>query len=287
MASAAAALGAVIGGREHSIERLIRERAVHSAYQPLVDLYTGETIGFEALARGPLASGLERPDQLFAAAKRAGCERELDWECQRAAVEGGLAAGLDGGRALFVNVEPSLTGERPGWLAELLAQASARFPIFVEFTERALTDRPAELLRAARWLRAQGLGIALDDVGADARSLALMPVLAPDVIKLDLRLVQARPSREIAAILHAVNAEAERTGAQLLAEGIETEEHRRTALALGARYGQGWLFGRPGALVVPAAPAQGGPARHERHPAMVGATPFELVSAQRETRCGT
>src|SRR3954468_17150528 len=43
-------------------------------------------------------------------------------------------------------------------------------------------------VRAAWWrLRRLGLGVALDDVGADRRSLALMPFVAPDVIKLDLR----------------------------------------------------------------------------------------------------
>ena len=52
-----------------------------------------------------------------------------------------------------------------------------------------------------------------------------MPLLRPDVVKLDLRLVQDRPGPAIAEIMNAVNAYAERTGALLLAEGIETEEH--------------------------------------------------------------
>jgi hypothetical protein len=34
----------------------------------------------------------------------------------------------------------------------------------------------------------------------------------------------------------------------VLAEGIETEDDLATAQALGARWGQGWLFGRPGPL---------------------------------------
>ena len=75
-----------------------------------------------------------------------------------------------------------------------------------------------------------------------------MPFVSPEVIKLDLRLVQENPSPAIAAIVHAVNAEAERSGALLLAEGIETLEQLEVARALGARYGQGWLFGRPGPL---------------------------------------
>ncbi len=81
-----------------------------------------------------------------------------------------------------------------------------------------------------------------------------MPLLRPDVIKLDLRLVQRQPDAEIAEIVNAVNTQAERTGAIVLAEGIETDEHLATARALGATLGQGWLFGRPG-------PAAGGAAR--------------------------
>jgi EAL domain-containing protein (putative c-di-GMP-specific phosphodiesterase class I) len=59
------------------------------------------------------------------------------------------------------------------------------------------------------------------------------------VIKLDLRLVQGQPSPEQAAIVSAVAAERERTGAAILAEGIETEEHLLVARSLGATLGQG------------------------------------------------
>ncbi len=274
--------------REHAIDRVLREQAIESAYQPLVDLYSGATIGFEALARGPKGTVLARPDALFAAAERAGLEREVEWECQRAAFQGALDARLGDGRALFVNVEPRLlSDELPAELSELAERATAAFPVFVEFTERSLTDRPAQLLAAAERLRAQGIGIALDDLGVDARSLALMPVLAPDVIKLDLRLVQRHPTREVAAIVHAVNAEAERTGAQLLAEGIETDEQRRTAMALGARYGQGWLFGRPGPLTIPTDTRAQAPEKRAWEPPAEALTPFELVVEQRPTRRGT
>jgi DICT domain-containing protein len=79
---------------------------------------------------------------------------------------------------------------------------------------------------------------------------------------------------------------ADRTGAIVLAEGIETEEHRRTALALGARYGQGWLFGRPGEL----RPSGRGPRnpipRPSREPHARHASPYEAVSLHRDVRRG-
>ena len=88
--------------------------------------------------------------------------------------------------------------------------------------------------------------IALDDVGADPTSLAFMPLLRPEVVKLDLRLVQERPGPAIAAIMNAVNAYAERTGALAARRGHrDAAAPRRWPAALGARLGQGWLFGRP------------------------------------------
>jgi EAL domain-containing protein (putative c-di-GMP-specific phosphodiesterase class I) len=265
-----------------SVAELVDRRGVRSAYQPLVDLYTGETVGYEALARGPRGSRLERPDLLFEAARVAGLEREVEWECQRAALQGALDGGLATGQALFVNVEPRLLrAERPAHITALLDEALERFSLFTEFTERSLTDRPAEVLAAVQRQRERGIRIALDDVGADPRSLALMPFLAPDVIKLDLRLVQENPSRQVAEIVHAVSAEAERTGALVLAEGIETEEHRQTALALGARYGQGWLFGRPGELAPSPAPVSSAIAAPRSAQQTVHASPFEAVAAHR------
>ncbi len=276
------------GSLPSAVGELVESRALTSLYQPLVDLYGGETVGYEALARGPRGSGLERPDILFQAARDADLEAEVEWECQRAALEGALSVGLAPGQALFVNVEPRLlTVEPPEWLALLAREAVGRFGIFAEFTERSLTDRPAELLAAVERLRRLGVGIALDDVGADPRSLALMPFLAPDVIKLDLRLVQENPSLQIAEIVHAVSAEAERSGALVLAEGIETEEHRQTALALGARYGQGWLFGRPAPLDSPGEAIVSSIPRPYRRAAERRHSPFEVVTERLPTRCGT
>src|SRR3954451_23686583 len=72
-----------------------------------------------------------------------------------------------------------------------------------------------------------------------------MPFLRPDIVKLDLRLVQQRPDEAVAEIMTAVTAYAEASGAKILAEGIETPQHAALARGLGATLGQGWLFGRP------------------------------------------
>ena len=89
-----------------------------------------------------------------------------------------------------MNIEPdAVNGELFSDVALDEIRAS-RLRVFIEVTERALTARPAELLATIERVRPAGVGVALDDVGADDRSLALMPFLRPDVVKLDLRLIQ-------------------------------------------------------------------------------------------------
>lgn len=260
---------------------LLEGGSLRAVYQPIVELGTKAVVAYEALARGPEGSHLERPDVLFAAARAAGLLGELDWECRGAAFRGALDAQLFPPTALFVNVEPeSLVTARPAHLAEVRMRAEAELRIVVEVTERALTKDPAGLLQAVSRARAAGFAIALDDVGADPASLALMPFLEPDVIKLDLRLIQDRTTGEVAGVVNAVLAQAERSGATILAEGIETEEHRERALAMGATLGQGWLFGRPGPL--PAVQATGGMTFPGRTgPVAGGGTPFEVASRVR------
>jgi diguanylate cyclase (GGDEF)-like protein/PAS domain S-box-containing protein len=237
------------------IEAILAAGAVHSVFQPIIDLDTGHVVAYEALARGPHGHALERPDLMFAAARSAGRLAELDAVCRGAAFRGAVEHGLLAPLTVFVNVEPEVLDCAPlDDLLAIAADAPTELRVVMEITERALAARPAELLRTVERVRELGWGVALDDVGADSMSLAFMPLLRPDVVKLDLRLVQERPGPAIAEIMNAVNAYAERSGARVLAEGIETEEHLRTAKALGATLGQGWLFGRPGAGPVAAYP---------------------------------
>ncbi|WP_258372806.1 EAL domain-containing protein [Modestobacter versicolor] len=229
----------------------IRDGAVTSVFQPIVELDSGRVVAYEALARGP-EGVLRSPDALFAAARAEGCLTELDQACRAAALRGAVDQGLLAPLTVFVNVEPDALDDAP--LAAMFDPAD-RFPdglqVVLEITERALAARPAELLRTVARVRELGWAVALDDVGAESLSLAFMPLLRPDVVKLDLRLVQERPGPAIAEIMNAVNAYAESTGAVVLAAGIEDGRHLTMARALGATLGQGWLFGRPGPGAVP------------------------------------
>ncbi len=110
-------------------------------------------------------------------------------------------------------------------------------------------------------------------------------MLRPDVIKLDLRLIQQHPTGEIASIMNAVHAEAERSGTLVLAEGLETEEHVQTARAFGATLGQGWFLGRPGPLPARLPAFEGRPVHIvPRGDQLPDRSPFELAASHRAPR---
>lgn len=259
------------------LDSVLRDGGVRSVFQPIVDLDGRVVVAYEALARGP-EGPLERPDRLFAAARDAGRLAELDAACRSAALRGAIEQGLFAPLTLFVNVEPEVLDSAP--LDELLAlcdDAPGQLRVVLEITERALAARPAELLSTVERVRSVGWGIAVDDVGADSLSLAFLPLLRPDVVKLDLRLVQERPGRDVAEIMTAVTAHAERTGALVLAEGIEDDRHLAMARGLGATLGQGWFFGRPAPGPAPGLePAELALPVAASRPLPVG-TPFDCV----------
>ena len=221
--------------------RVLAEGLISTRFQAVVELRSGEAVAYEALSRGPADTLFHNPAALFDRAHELGRVSDLDVACWRSSVRTATEQGFTAPNSLFVNVEPGSLRH-----AELGDAPHPPAPSVLEVTERALMDDPSGLFYAIDRARALGYRIALDDLGADPASLALLPLLRPDVIKLDMALIREQPDQDAARVMSAVAAHAERTGAVVLAEGIETEEHRVTALALGATYGQGWLFGQIG-----------------------------------------
>jgi EAL domain-containing protein (putative c-di-GMP-specific phosphodiesterase class I) len=253
---------------------------ITSVYQPIVDLDDGTPVGYEALVRGAPGAPLQTPAELFGWAHQHDRLADLDWACRLSAVGGVLGDRLLTGTGLFVNVEPTISDVGSTVLLDrmqALAEAGG-VRLVVEITERRLGDDVGALLRFIDEVRDRGWAIAIDDVGADPASLALMPLLAPEVIKLDLKLIQARTTVDTARIVNAVMAQAERTGAVVLAEGIETEKHQALAHSMGAHLGQGWLYGRPVALPeVPVARPLQLPPRTRPSTDTAPPTPWDLV----------
>jgi EAL domain-containing protein (putative c-di-GMP-specific phosphodiesterase class I)/putative methionine-R-sulfoxide reductase with GAF domain len=222
------------------VEATLATHAFRIAYQPVVRLTDGETVGFEALAR--FERSTEPPDWWFQAAASVGLAVELEIAVAREALR--TLPALSASHYIAVNVSPAtLANER---LQELCGRHDAR-RIVVELTEHTRVDDYNALLTQVAALRGQGVRIAVDDAGAGFSTLRHVLHIEPELIKLDQSItagIERKPGHQ--NLIAAMQTFAQGTAACLVAEGIESPDARDALLRLEVPYGQGFYFGKPG-----------------------------------------
>lgn len=219
------------------IASTIETRAFGPVYQPIVDLSTGATVGYEALTR---FSGGSRPDEVFATALECGLGIELETATLAAAIDG--ARRLPPRTWLSLNVSPPLLADVTSLGAVLGLRAR---PLVLEITEHETIAAYGPLREAVLRL-GPDVRLAVDDVGAGVANFNHLVELRPAFVKIDVSLVHGVDtdvSRQavVAGILHFAAA----ARCQVIAEGIETEAELATVTELGVTFGQGYLLGRP------------------------------------------
>lgn len=225
------------------------ERAFQPAYQPIIHLATGRTIGFEGLIRPTVASGFESPGALFAAAEVGGRVVELDLACLDVVLLSSRS--IPAPALVAVNLSPR-TIEAPEFSATRLLAMLDRVGLtpdrlVLELTEREVIHDAPRVMTVLERCRSAGIRIAIDDVGAGNAGLRLLSQFRFDVVKIDLTLVQAGAGHEtVRDVLGALVALATGWGALAVAEGIETAGQVRMCRDLGIEAGQGYLLARPG-----------------------------------------
>ena len=216
-------------------------------FQPVVSLPDERVVGFEALASWPMFATV-RPENVFSFANKSRRADVLEQQCIDSAVHAALDdTKMPRGSLLLINTEPAVP-HVPRASHPALNAACERFQVVFELTERHLLAHPLALLEKVAAIRADGIAIAVDDVGAHPDSLAVLDILAPDIVKLDMSMIQFSPHSDRANSLIGVLAHHERTGALIIAEGVETDEHLEQAIAVGATFAQGYRYGHPAPL---------------------------------------
>ena len=230
-------------------QELLRRPELYMVYQPLVDLRSHETMGWEALARGPRQGHFESPKAMFDFAEEVGNLFELERVCRKEALAG--LGELMSGQKLFLNVHPQTLGDphfRKGFTRGLLEGYGLKPANLVfEITERHSIEDFTLFHRTLDHYRSQGFLVAIDDVGTGFSGLNRIARLRPDYIKADMALVQGVNHNPVQrAILETLVSFADKIGCSVIAEGIETASELNTLVSMGLHYGQGFYLASPG-----------------------------------------
>jgi EAL domain-containing protein (putative c-di-GMP-specific phosphodiesterase class I) len=229
-------------------------------FQPIVNIASGATFAFEALARSR-AKDLDTPPTLFEAAVAQRVTGKLGRRIRDLATVGCPD------HALFLNVHPAELSDR--WLVQPDDPIFTHGPgAYLEITESVPLSHHKIVTSILAEIRSKGVGIVVDDLGAGYSNLRYIADLAPDLVKVDRGLVEGlgtdkRRQRLLAAVVRLCTD----LGSEVVAEGIETEDELGAVRDAGVRYAQGYLIGRPGRATVPEAP----PTSRKRGPRSEGA----------------
>ncbi len=236
------------------IADVILNRRFTSFMQPIVRP-GGQEVGYEFLLRPLPEQPPFRPADLFAAARESGLHSYLDREARDSAIR--LAAShLPQGVKKFVNFLPSSIYSPSSCLERTFRTIRERgldpqdFVFEVVETER--LDDARHLSDIFDVYRAQGIRLAMDDVGEKFATLDVMDRLQPDYVKIDRRWVNgshADPDKQ-RHIEEALD-RASRFHGVVLAEGVEDERDWRYLAEAGVPLLQGYLFGRPSPVPLP------------------------------------
>jgi diguanylate cyclase (GGDEF)-like protein len=227
---------------------ILEQRRLSALFQPIIDLKSGEFLGYEGLIRGPADSALHSPINLFGAAEQQGLQVELEMLSRQIVLETFARLNLPGN--LFLNVSPE-TMSHPSFkngqtLAFLEQLGIAPERVIIEITENQPTFDFEGMRTALLHYRSMGFKIAIDDLGEGFSSLRLWSELRPEFIKIDMHFVQGVDKDPIKLqFLKSIQQIAESCGTQVIAEGVETEAELRVVKDIGIALGQGYFIARP------------------------------------------
>jgi len=237
----------------NDLRHAITDNQFWVAYQPIVDLATGEIKKAEALVRWQHPTrGLISPAEFIPIAEDSGLITEIgSWVFHQVANQ--VANWRINHHALFqisINKSPAQfhnnSDKMADWFEHLARLGLPGGCIAVEITEGLLLENSSIVSDKLMAFKNAGMQTSLDDFGTGYSSLSYLKKYHIDFLKID----QAFVSNLVAhstdmALCEAIIVMAHVLGMKVIAEGVETEEQRDLLLKAGCDYGQGYLFSKP------------------------------------------
>lgn len=228
-----------------SINVLLDEGLIRFAYQPIVDLKTGEIFAYEMLMR-PLHDDFKSPLEVLTVARNQSKLGRLERLIIFKAFES-IRENQDKLQKvkLFINSIPNQTlSESDLWqLTQSYGDLFYKAVIEVIETE---SDSPSQMQLKIKIVREMGMMVAIDDFGSGYSNEMRILSIQPEVIKIDMEMVQgvhSDPDKKvlIANLLQFCHSR----GSRVIAEGVEEAEDLRTIIELGVDFVQGYYTGKP------------------------------------------
>ena len=238
----------------NALRKAVNNGEMSVCYQPIVDICTGRTAGFEALARWTSERfGSVPPDEFIPLAEGNGQIIEIGRYVINTACD--TICTLNQGRetplAMSVNISTRqiISPEFVSTVKECIeARDLPASCLKLEVTETTVMQDPDTAIGLLKALQDTGVAIGLDDFGTGYSSLACLHRLPLNVLKIDRSFVRDMfQSRENKAIIETIMKLAESLRLDVVAEGVENIEQLKHLESLGCRYVQGFYFCRPSA----------------------------------------
>jgi len=230
---------------------ILEKELVEVHFQPIFSIREKKIIGFEGLSRGihPVSGRLVPPLPLLKAAKEADLTLEMDRLFRKKILETFKhCCPAPHDLLLTLNFETSIIDKEIGTLhlIQLCRQLNLDpSNVVIEILESKVKGVEA-LSRFVHIHREHGFLIALDDVGKGHSNLDRIPIIQPDIIKIDRSLVMDLQDNYFQQeIFKSLVLLSQKIGALALAEGVETEEETLESLELGADLLQGYYIAKP------------------------------------------
>ena len=241
---------------EDELRKAIEQEQFELHYQPIIRLEDRQLVGFEALIRWrhPI-KGLIAPGEFIPLAEDTGLIMPIGWWVLRSACAQMVQWHQKYNPSLFISV--NITGKQfsQPYAADAIAQIikeTALNPgcLKLEITESEIIENINSVLPTVDKLKSLGIQLSMDDFGTGYSSLSYLHYLPIDTLKIDRCFIQGIESdRYQLELVKTIIKLAEVFELDVVAEGIETEQHWLQLLGLKCKYGQGYLFHKPVPLV--------------------------------------
>ncbi|WKY47615.1 bifunctional diguanylate cyclase/phosphodiesterase [Eubacteriaceae bacterium ES3] len=228
-----------------AINRLLDEELIRFAFQPIVDLKSGDVVAYEALMR-PLLDNFKGPQEILSVASAQSKLMQLE----RLVVFKAFQTIEDnikeiGERKIFINSIPNqILRDEDHQVLKKNYQKYFR-QVVIEIIEKESTDE-TNLKVKVEAIRDFGMQIAVDDFGNGYSNELRVLNLMPDIIKIDMEMIQGiHKNVDQRNLVTNLVSFCHKKGVRVVAEGIEESADLKTVIDLEIDYAQGYYLAMP------------------------------------------